>query len=95
MKPWIPVEERLPEKHVWIEVFEDDETNPRDVFFVKHIDSLRKTRRITPARLLGTDREGFPVWYLCYGGSHPIYHVRNVTHWREIQQNFPEGEISC
>ena len=88
---WVPVSVALPDKDVWVQVFEDDNDNPQDAF----IGGLTKTfrQRVTPAKLLSIDSEGYADWYLCFVGSGPAKHVRNVTHWQPMAEA-PNAEVS-
>lgn len=87
---WVPVGVRLPEKDVWVQVFEDDNDNPQNAAWGRLRGTLRQ--RVTPAKLLHVDSEGYGEWYLCYvGGSH-VSHVRNVTHWRPMSEA-PNDEV--
>ncbi|MDE2107128.1 MAG: DUF551 domain-containing protein [Patescibacteria group bacterium] len=43
-------------------------------------------QRVTPAKLLLIDREGYPDWYLCFIGGGPLRHVRSGTHWRPMAE---------
>lgn len=79
LEAWVSVGVRLPEKNAWVLVFEDD--NPQDAL-VDRISNFRQ--RVTPARLLSIDSEGYGDWYLCYVGGGPLRHVRNVTHWMPL-----------
>jgi hypothetical protein len=77
---WVPVSVALPDKGVWVQVFEDDNDSPQDAYIGGGMcKSLRQ--RVTPAKLLSVDSEGYANWYLCYVGGGPVRHVRNVTHW--------------
>ena len=84
---WIPVGERLPGKDEWVQVLEDDNDNPQDAFIGNMLNTFRYGAK--PARLLSVDAEGNAYWFLCYVGSSPIYHVRNVTHWAPMMQPLP------
>ncbi len=75
---WTLVSDSLPEPHEWVQVFEDDNDNPQDVFFGNLLGTFRQ--RVVPARLSHTDNEGNPYWYLVHG----VHHTRNVTHWRRL-----------
>lgn len=79
---WIPVSTALPAKDEWVQVFEDDNDNPQDAYIMHMCKSFRQ--RVTPAKLLSVDSEGYANWYLCYVGGGPVKHVRNVTHWRPL-----------
>lgn len=76
---WVSISEidKLPKPDVWVQVFEDD--NQDNLF-------LEKRQRVTPAKLLFIDAEGYPEWYLGYVGGSPCRHVRNVTHWRPMSE---------
>jgi hypothetical protein len=81
---WNKVEESLPEKDVWVQVYEDDEDNPQDAYIGKICGSFRQ--RVTPAKLLSIDEEGYADWYLCYVGGGPMKITRNVTHWKPLSE---------
>lgn len=85
MNTWINVEDHLPDVDVWVQVYEDDSSNPQDKFIANILNSFRQ--RVTPAKLLYIDDEGYPTWYLTYCGSRPIEHVRNVTKWKPLSNN--------
>lgn len=78
LRGWTLVSDSLPEPHEWVQVFEDDNDNPQDVFFGNLLGGFRQ--RVVPARLSHTDNEGNPYWYLVHG----VHHTRNVTHWRRL-----------
>lgn len=80
---WTAIEDGLPEKDVWVQVYEDDTIDPQQVFISTIVGSEIRSR-VTPAKLLWIDPEGWPDWYLCYIGGGPVRHVRNVTHWRHM-----------
>ena len=79
---WIPVTDCLPEIGVWVQVFENDNDSPQDAFIGRMMNTLRQ--RVTPARLLMVDADGYADWYLDYVGGGPVRHVRNVTHWMPL-----------
>lgn len=81
---WIPVSTALPAKDKWVQVFEDDNDNPQDAYIGHMCKSFRQ--RVTPAKLLSVDSEGYADWYLCWIGASPCMHVRNVTHWRPMAE---------
>lgn len=81
---WNKVEDRLPDKDVWVQVYEDDEDNPQDAYIGKMCGSFRQ--RVTPAKLLSIDEEGYADWYLCYVGGGPMKITRNVTHWKHMSE---------
>jgi len=88
---WISVQAHLPLADEWVQVYEDDDDNPQEAFIGKlYHGKVRK--RVTPARLLNVDREGYPIWYLCYVGGGPVCHVRNVTYWRPLSA---PPDLSC
>ena len=78
---WIPVADSMPEKNVWVQVYEDDTIDEQDAFINKLRE--RPLQRVTPAMLYFTDEENQAHWYLCYIGG-PYEHVRNVTHWKPL-----------
>jgi len=79
---WISVDDRLPERDVFVIVFEDDNDNPQDAFIGRMNNSLR--RRTSVAKLLSVDTEGFADWFLCMVGGGPLKIHRNVTHWQPL-----------
>jgi hypothetical protein len=88
---WVPVSVALPDKGVWVQVFEDDNDSPQDAYIGGGMcKSLRQ--RVTPAKLLSVDSEGYANWYLCYVGGGPVRHVRNVTHWAPMLEA-PNAEL--
>ena len=91
VRGWIPVSESLPEKDMWVQVYEDDNDNQHDAF----IGGLTKTfrQRVTPAKLLSIDSEGYADWYLCFVGGGPAKHVRNVTHWQPMAEA-PNAQVT-
>lgn len=84
VRGWIPVCESLPEKNQWVQVFEDDNANPKEAFIRGLTNTFRQ--RVTPAKLLSIDSEGYADWYLCFVGGGPAKHVRNVTHWQPMAE---------
>lgn len=81
---WIPVSVSLPERDAWVLVFEDDNDNPQDAAIGRMLNSFRQ--KVTPAKLLSIDSEGYGDWYLCYVGGGPVRHTRNVTHWMPLPE---------
>lgn len=92
---WVDVSKSLPEKDVWVLVYEDDNDNPQDRILGHMLKTFRQ--RVTPAKLLSIDSEGYADWYLCYvGGSH-LSITRNVTHWKPLDAaptpETPKGQL--
>lgn len=94
MQGWISVEERLPEKHVWVLVLEDDNVEWKDLLQRRFVSASGGWKepvaiRVTPARFLeskvSSDGHLWTDWYL-RSRNENRGPVRNVTHWKPIEE---------
>lgn len=85
--PWIKIEPgcQLPEPDQWVLVFEDDRDSAQDFYIQKFLGNEPR-KRVSPAKLLEIDREGWPCFYLCYIGGPVTSIYRNITHWRYLPE---------